>query len=402
MNKETLAALLDPAVQDFIRAHDGADVAALALKKPPIPGWPWREVLEQIKARQKAARKCPHWLEAPGFIFPAPDTVEQASSDATSRYKAALVKASTFIDLTGGSGADSAACAAYAASGTIIEKDPASAALLAHNMNLLHPGKLMVITGAAEDILPTLPETELVILDPQRREGAKRGIFRLEDGLPNVWELLPVLRKKPVVAIESRRPYSDDRPNQLETLPCVSQAHVLEVAGECKEILYLMDFETKTDTPPAITAAALDETGASLHRLSFTREEEEATPLITGVPEHYLFEPGPAFLKAGCFKLLAARYGLKKLAAHTHLYTGPAPCPDFPGRSFEILESLSAHKDTLKAAIPELKANLTVRNFPDKVENLRKKWGLKEGGEDYLFACTLADDTKIILRTRKF
>lgn len=401
MNDETLAALLDPAVQDFILAREGADVAALALKKPPDPHWPWREMLEQIKSRQKAARKLPFWLSVPGLIFPAPDTVEQASSEATSRYKAALLKASNFIDLTGGSGADSTACALFAESGIVIEKDPESANILAHNMGLLHPGKLKVITGAAEDVLPALPQTALVILDPQRREGVKRGIFRLEDGAPNIIELLPLLRTKTRFVLLKSAPLLDIA-QTLQILPCVSEVHVLEVAGECKEVLYLMNFENAPSAATSITAVSLNEEGAPLHTINFTRTEEEAAPLITGAPQRYLFEPGPAFLKAGCFKLLAARYGLTKLAAHTHLYTGPAPCPEFPGRSFEIMGTLPAHKDAIKAALKALKANLTVRNFPESVENLRKKWGLKEGGEDYLFACTLEDGARTLLHTRKF
>ncbi|MCD8496915.1 MAG: class I SAM-dependent methyltransferase [Alphaproteobacteria bacterium] len=401
MSDDRFRSLLSPEVQAFIRAHEGDDIAALALKKPPEPDWPYRDMLEQIKSRRKAADKLAAWLDIPGFLFPAPDTVEQASSLATARYKAGLVKAHRFTDLTGGSGADSWICAEKGASGIVIERNPESAALLAHNFKLTHPGRVKVMTGNAEDILPTLPRTDLILIDPQRREGSKRGIFRLADGSPHILELLPALRDKTRYVLLKTAPLLDIT-QTLEVLPCVREVHVLERSGECKEVLYLIDFESDEAAPPVITAASLAEDGTNLHTISFTTAEEENAPLTTVAPADYLFEPGPAFMKAGCFKLMAARYGLAKLAHHTHLYTGASPCPDFPGRSFKIAQILQARKDAVKEVLPALKANLSIRNFPASVEDLRKKLSLKDGGDDYLFACTLENGEKTLIHARKF
>jgi hypothetical protein len=401
MSRDVLNALRLPAIRQFIEDHGRDDVAVLALKKPPEPGWPYREILEQIKARQKAAKKLPAWLDAPGLVFPAPDTVEQASSTATARYKAGLVKAADFIDLTGGAGVDSWACAGFARSGTVIEKNPDSAALLAHNFECLVPGQLQVVEGSAEEILPGLPRAQLILLDPQRREGAKRGIFRLADGSPNVLELLPVLREKTRLVLLKTSPLLDIA-QTLQALPQTTAVHVLEKDGECKEVLYLIDFEAPDNSSPTITAAALDEDGTATRSLTFTREEEEACSPRLGPPGPYLFEPGPAFLKAGCFKRLAERFALSKLGLHTHLYTGPSPCPDFPGRHFQVMETLPVHRKAVKAALPSLKANLTLRNFPDTTETLRKKLGLSDGGAETLFACTLENGEKTLLRARKF
>jgi hypothetical protein len=47
------------------------------------------------------------------------------------------------------------------------------------------------------------------------------------------------------------------------------------------------------------------------------------------------------------------------------------------------------------------KANLTIRNFPSSVAELRKRLKLKEGGEDYLFATTLADESKVLIKCKK-
>lgn len=401
MSTDTLEALKRPDIRQFIMDHARDDPAVLALKKPPAPDWPYRAVLEQIRARQKAAGKLAEWLEIPGLIFPAPDTVEQASSLATARYKAGLVKAGRFIDLTGGAGADSWALAESGASGIVIERDPESAARLAHNFALTHPGRIEVMAGAAEDILPGLPRADLILLDPQRRDSGRRGLFRLTDGSPDILELLPLLREKAPAVLLKTAPLLDIA-QTLAALPAARDVHVLEREGECKEVLYKLDFESEAATPPRLTAAALGEDGRAVSAITFTAEEEDSAELRTAPPGLYLFEPGPAFLKAGCFKLLAVRYGLSKLARHTHLYTGDRPCPGFPGRAFEIVETLPARKEAVKAAIPALKANLAVRNFPVSAEDFRKKLGLKDGGAEYLFACTLENGGKTILRARKF
>lgn len=389
--------LLAPAIQSFIRAHDKADVAALALKKPPDPGWLYTEILAQIKSRQKAARKMEKWLGVAGVILPHADIIEQASSYATATYKASLLAIKTFIDLTGGSGADSFALSGQ---GVVIEKDPHNASLLVHNAPLLASGNIRVIEGAAEDILPTLPPADLILLDPQRRNTGKRGIFRLEDGMPNILELLPVLQQKTRFVLLKTSPLLDIR-KTLDDLPQTTAVHIVEWESECKEVLYLIDF-TVTNPVPHLTATALDDDGKPLKTLSFSLSEEDECAERLSLPQAYLFEPGPAFLKAGAFKLMAERYGLSKLARHTHLYTGSQPCPDFPGRSFEVVQTLQARKDALKDALPAGKANLTIRNFPMSVEDLKKKLGLKDGGPDTLFACTLENDEKVLIHARKF
>ena len=112
---------------------------------------------------------------------------------------------------------------------------------------------------------------------------------------------------------------------------------------------------------------------------------------------NYLYEPGPAFQKAGGFNVMAQKFGLKKLHRNTHLYTGAAPLPGFPGRSFEICGIYPVNKKELLLT----QANLTLRNFPGDAESLRRKLGLKDGGENTLFACTLHDESKALIHVRK-
>ena len=47
------------------------------------------------------------------------------------------------------------------------------------------------------------------------------------------------------------------------------------------------------------------------------------------------------------------------------------------------------------------KANLAIRNFPSSVAELRKRLRLGDGGDVYLFATTMADGRKVLIRCSK-
>ncbi|MGB0720744.1 MAG: class I SAM-dependent methyltransferase, partial [Bdellovibrionales bacterium] len=127
-----------PDIRNFIRQNETADIAALALKKPPDPNWPYPHILDQIKARQKAKTKIPQWLDNDDIIFPQPDVIEQASSSATANYKASLVTGKSFCDLTGGAGVDSwALLQSGFERGAIIDANPKTAKVLQHNFKAL-------------------------------------------------------------------------------------------------------------------------------------------------------------------------------------------------------------------------------------------------------------------------
>ena len=133
----------------------------------------------------------------------------------------------------------------------------------------------------------------------------------------------------------------------------------------------------------------------------FTLQEEKSAPLhVAENVENFLYEPHAALLKSGAFKLIASRYGLKKLHYHTHLYTSKQLVESFPGRSFRVEQQFEFSKKLLQQiSIQFPKANLTIRNFPLSVAEFRKRSKLKEGGDCYLFATTLANEQKIVLQT---
>ncbi len=389
--------LLDPQIRNFIREHQDADVPSLALKRPPSENWPWKLILDQIKARQKAKIKMPQWLDHQNVIFPPPDIIEQASSTATARYKAHLVNGKTFADLTGGAGVDCWAFAEKFESGICIERDQNAAELLAHNMSLLCKDTIAIHNTAAENFVSQMPTVDFVYIDPQRRTENKKGFYRFEDCTPNIVELLPSLTTKAKMVMIKASPMLDIWEG-IKSLQFVEAVHIVEWQGECKGLIYILNPSQKmslSDTP--VTAAKINDGGDMIYHFTFTKAQEETTAPHIAMPQKFLFEPGPAFQKAGAFNALALRYDLHTLHRHTHLYTAQSIRPDFPGHIFEILSILPVDKKSL----PVKKANLKLRNFPGTVEALRRKLGLEDGGEDYLFACTLADESKTLIHTRR-
>ncbi|MBL4803673.1 MAG: hypothetical protein JKY71_02320 [Alphaproteobacteria bacterium] len=388
--------LLDPEIQKFIAAHEKDDVAKLALKPMPDKDWDRVTIMDQIKARQKARHKVPHWFENENILmFPAANLVEQASSAATALYKSSVFKGETFVDLTGGMGVDSWAFSQSFTKGVCIEHNVDAAKLLAHNLPQICEGSVDVVHASAEKFIETMENTGLVFIDPQRRDNNAKGKFRFEDCSPDIVQLLPALKDKAKTIVIKASPMMDIQQG-IEQLECVTQVHVLEKQQNCKEVLFVMEPDTQGSNPEII-AAALDENGKMLHRIAFLAEEELQYACDFALPQTYLYEPGPAFIKSGGIKILCKKYAVSKLHPHTHLYTSQERIDDFPGRIFKIN---GVHKAQTND-IPEKKANLAVRNFPMSVENLRKKLKIAEGGDMYYFACTLMDDRKIVLSAVK-
>ena len=60
------------------------------------------------------------------------------------------------------------------------------------------------------------------------------------------------------------------------------------------------------------------------------------------------------------------------------------------------------NRQELRSALQGMeRANISVRNFPMSVDQLRKKLKLKDGGEVYIFATTMADGEHRLLICRK-
>lgn len=383
------------ATECFIENHYHDDIAALALLLRKHPEVDADFALRQIEGRQRLQHKVPAWTDIPDLHYPPRLSLEQCSGQMAAEYKAELAarlfpNGGTMVDLTGGLGVDFSFIAKKFDKATYVERQAVLCRLAEHNLPLLGLPESHVVQAEAEDFLREMPAADLIFLDPARRDRTGRKTILIEDCEPDIVQLKNLLLQKARAVMLKLSPMLDLQ-RAISTLGCVAEAHVLSVKGECKDLILVLTAET--GTPTLITCAE------GSHRLTFTLQEEQATQ-----PEHtaeigaYLYEPCASVMKAGAFKLCATRYGLKKLHPNSHLYTSEHLASDFPGRIFRVLRTTSFAKQELRAFCSgTTQANLTVRNFPSTVAELRRKLKLREGGNSYWFATTLADGSKRII-----
>lgn len=167
----------------------------------------------------------------------------------------------------------------------------------------------------------------------------------------------------------------------IARIPFVHEVYVVSVYNECKELLFVSD--RNSEGTPRIKAVNIQD-DEKMQEFFFDFPEEQAQEVTFSEPLQYIFEPNAAILKAGAFKTVASRFGLKKIHTSTHLYTAGHSVDSFPGRKFEIEALVRPDARELKEYFPEGKANVTVRNYPLNPEALKKKTGLKDGGEKFL------------------
>ena len=374
--------------QAFIRQHREDDIHRLALTLPQ--GENARFILRQIEGWQRLRHKVPTWAETDDLRYPVRLSLEQCSGEEAAKYKQAIVhrvlpEGGAFADLTGGFGVDFAFMAQHFKRAVYVERDTELCALARHNMPLVGANHTEVVQAEAEVFLRT-PQAagrwSLIFLDPARRDSRGRKVSALSDCSPDVATLWPVLTEKADHVMLKLSPMLDIT-EALRLLAGIAEIHVIGSSGECKELLLL--------STPSPTLEPTVFCHDSTFDFSFLRSEEQAAnPVYAAALAQYLYDPAPVVLKAGALRLCATRYGLQKLAPHTHLYTSDRLRTDFPGRIFRILRTTGCSKRDI-ASLKNTRANLTLRNFPDTVETLRKKWHLYEGGNLFLFACRNAD-----------
>jgi hypothetical protein len=359
----------------FVHEHRGDDVTRLLLGKAP-DGVDLRAAAAQIAARQKARTKLPDWYSAEGLLFPPPLSVEQASSQATAAYKARLVAGECLVDLAGGMGVDTLALASRFRRTVYVEQDPELCRCFAHNAARFG-ANVEVVNATAEAYVDGFRGRAVFYIDPARRDDARNRVFLFEDCRPNVPELLPQLRQIAERVLVKASPMLDVTEGIRQLAP-VREVHVVAVANECKELLFLLDFDFAGEPTICCIDLGADPPDDGFR---FTLAAEHAAPVVLADPGHYLYDPNAAIRKAGAFRLIGQTFGLAKLAPNTHLYTSDSRIADFPGRVFEIEGDAGRNP---RRALADGRANVIARNHPLGVDGLRRRFNLREGGERFL------------------
>ncbi len=357
------------------------------------------EAVKQIIAWQKAQHKLPIWAKNPLIFYPSALSVEQASSERTALYKAEFIDGESMADLTGGMGIDSYFFSKKVQKLYYLEKNETIVTAVKHNFEVLGVQNIEILNQRAEEFLEKnafSSKLDWLYLDPARRNEKQEKIFQLADCEPNVVELLDKLFEKAVRIMIKTSPFLDIR-RACEDLKWVQKVAVVAVENECKEVLYFLEKkENKT-----ITIHSANWQNQVWQTFDFEANEEKEAEISCTLPQTYIYEPNAAILKAGAFKILAKKLNINKLHPHSHLYTSHEKLEHFAGRSFRLQAICKANVKELKKILPEKKANLAVRNFPMSVEDLRKKLDLAEGGNVFIFATTLLDESKVLLICEK-
>lgn len=382
----------------FLTAHQHTDPNQLVLN-PPKKDYPEvakkiRLFVDQLISQRKAVKKLPSWLSTPGLIYPPPLSLEQSSSEETANYKKELVKGEVLIDLTGGMGIDVLALSENFKESHYVERNTDLCLVFAHNAPLLTRAGIEVHCEEASEFLNqwTDQAATCFFLDPARRGQGNRKVFKLSDCEPDASQLVPDILKKGATALVKTSPMLDVD-LALSELPHVKEVHLLAVNNELKEVLYL-SVPDHTGPPKIITINLRDKDQV----FTFHPEEEHQAKPSIGAVKKWLYEPNVAVMKAGAFKLTGQRLGLNKLSINSHLYTSSDLVEDFPGRTFEVLSAVS--KNTLQDILPEQKANIICRNYPQTPDQVKKKYKLKDGGALFVIG-TRAESTPILLLCKK-
>ena len=380
---------------DTIRQHLNDDVYALSAKDGWCGDSDKKWLLQQIQSRQKAKSKLPSWYGNFDLLFPPPVSVEQASSELTASYKAALVAGGTLVDATGGMGVDSSFFAHRFQKVVYLEMQPNLVELARHNFEVLGLSNVEVWQNP-DGSIDHLPDGDCVFLDPSRRDAGRR-VFLLEECTPDLLNWWLRLRQKFGTILVKLSPMYDIT-SAVRALDGLAEIHVVAVAGEVKELLLLAKRENTE--PLSVTCADLARDGA-VRKATFPYDQRNRSIGCAAEVSRYLYEPAAPLMKAELMNAEAARCGLEKLHPHSHLYTAQVLVPDFFGRTFEVEAAFGMGKADLKAGLQGVtSADITVRNFPLREAELRKRLRLGAGGETTLFATTLGKK-HLLIRTHK-
>jgi len=391
MNEET---------SQFISDNSNTDVHQLALHSNRFPLVDMPLAIRQIAGKQKIKTKVPLFFNNDEILYPLQLSLEQSSSESTARYKSALCEGKLFVDLTGGFGVDCSFMATQFTQAIYIERQAELCNLAVHNFSALGQNNIEVIQAESEKYLQQMKPVNWIFVDPARRSESGKKVVLLADCEPNVSVLSLLLLEKATNVMIKLSPMLDITA-AIRDLPNTSEIHIISVENECKEVLFIMN-------QPSTTNIRIKTINLSKNKIDQCFEfniDDSASASVeyTSKIEKYLYEPNASIMKSGAFKIIADRFDLRKLHYNTHLYTSDKLSLQFPGRIFEIIKTWNNSKPALKELTNQIpKANITTRNYPIGVDELRKKLRIKEGGDIYLFACTLANEQRAIIECVKY
>lgn len=386
--------ILNSDIQNFIQQNLNEDSTRLILKGSPFQNVTIQEIVEQIISKKKCKKKLPTWFNTTQIYYPNKLNIEQTSSEITAKYKANLINGKNLIDITGGFGVDCFAFAENFKKITHCEINEKLSEIVKHNYNKL---KIKNIKTKAINGLEYLENNKQkynwIYADPSRRNESKGKVFLLEDCSPNIPKNLDLLFQYTDNVLLKLSPILDITAS-INELKFIKEIHVVTTNNEVKELLFILE-KNFTGTIKINTVNIKNDATQILNAFIFSKVEPSFS-----LPKTYLYEPNSAILKAGLFNEVSHQLFIDKLNTNSHLYTS-TNLISFPGRRFKILEITTYDKKKIKKLTSSNKVNITTRNFPETVAQIRKKTGLKDGGNHYLFFTTDLNNKLIVIICEK-
>lgn len=377
--------------------HLEEDPAKLFLGQKQQLDFDLKLAIVQLQARQKAIKKIPTWVKDSSLVFPPNLSVEQASSEETALFKSGLVSGASMVDLTGGFGVDTYYLSKEFDKAYYCERNEELSAIFSHNMKALGETKFSIFSGNSLEFLGQFEGIlDLIYVDPARRGGHNQKLYKLADCEPDIVAHWDLLKSKSKSILLKASPMLDLKQALLE-IPDIQQIWVVSVRNEVKEVLLFWE-KHKAQTERVIHCVDLHPKGNKEFAFTFENEEECVSSFADFGAK--LVEPMAAILKAGAFKSFGSRFGLAKLHPNSHLYTADEVADNVPGRIFEVVQEVSNPKKELKLLFPSGKVNVITRNYVIKAEELKKKYKLKDGGDEYLIGTKVGEKYKLLFCRR--
>ena len=382
----------------YLADHAHSDPDTVVLAGRDIHGYQPAFVADQLRARQKHRRRLPSMCADSRIVFPPSLHLEQCSSEQTARLKSELIcrwsdekKRQTLLDLTSGFGVDALAFSRIFQQVICVEPDVRLMEISRHNNTVLGQSEAIFINRTAEEYLRDNPApANWIFIDPSRRRDGRR-IIKLADAEPSVPDLLGDMLNVSSDILIKTSPMLDIA-EALRSLPAVTQVAVVSVSNECREVLYHIQ-RNSAFAEPLMLCFNLPQDGSIGDPFEFRMSEEKSAREEFSEPRQFLFEPHASVLKAGAFRLAAARFDLFRMESSTHLYTGNQTVQGFPGRTFEIIRPLTRNEHGLEA-------DVMVRNHPLKPAEIVKRYNIREGGEDVVIAFSSRHSKHLVLTRR--
>jgi 16S rRNA G966 N2-methylase RsmD len=383
--------ILNTEVQDFINANLNEDISKLLLNGISFSEIETKDIIKQIEAKKRSKKKLPTWFNSENIYFPNKLNIEQTSSEVTANYKANLVSGNSLIDLTGGFGVDAYYFSKRIKNVIHCEINKSLSEIVKHNYKTLNINTIECLNENGIEALKHIDRPfDWIYIDPSRRDDTKKKVFLLSECIPNIKTFQGLFLKYANNVMIKTSPLLDIKAT-LNDLKQIKELHVIALDNEVKELLWVLERDCKTEF--IIKTVNLTKQSKQEFEFSFENESNEIAE-YTG-PIAYLYEPNAAILKAGAFNSVSTQLNIPKLHKHSHLYTSNTLI-DFPGRRFKIEKNIPFNKKIF-AKEKISKANVTTRNFPISVGEIRKKLKIKDGGDIYLFFTTDLNNIKIIL-----